>query len=275
MANKKLIAKKYLFSFGKNWKNYLKSLNKEKIIYAKESLKKFLGDVRHKTFLDIGCGSGLFSYSIYLLGAKKIVSFDLDTFSIECTKYLWSKVKNPEKWKIYQGSILDKIFISKLKKFDIVYSWGALHHTGKMWEAINNAVSLVNDGGFIYIAIYNKTRYSKNWLKVKEIYNTTPDWTKFIISLLYFFIFSFSLSLVRLKNPFKIIKNYKKSQRGMNLFEDINDWLGGYPFEYATFNEIVKFFDNLDSKFELIKYVKQTKSFGNNEFLYKKITKSD
>ena len=143
------------FSFGKNWQNYLKILNKENILIAKKSLIDFLGNVENKTFIDVGCGSGLFSYLMYTLGAKEIISIDVDPFSVECAKFLKNIVKNPNNWKIYQGSILDKDFISQFGKYDIVYSWGVLHHTGEMWEAIRNICSFVKDDGLLFIAIYS------------------------------------------------------------------------------------------------------------------------
>ena len=46
------------FSFGKNWQNYLKSLTKEKISIAKQSLLDFLGDIDGKSCIDVGNGSG-------------------------------------------------------------------------------------------------------------------------------------------------------------------------------------------------------------------------
>jgi 2-polyprenyl-6-hydroxyphenyl methylase/3-demethylubiquinone-9 3-methyltransferase len=147
------------FSFGKNWENFIKNyLNNERIDEAKKALTNFLGinSFNGKTFLDIGCGSGLHSFAAYKLKAKKIVSFDIDPFSVECTKYFFKIAGEPKNWKIYQGSILDKKFIQKLGKFDIVYSWGVLHHTGDMWNAIKNAASLVKKNGLFYIAIYNK-----------------------------------------------------------------------------------------------------------------------
>ncbi|MCZ6594898.1 MAG: 50S ribosomal protein L11 methyltransferase, partial [Bacteroidetes bacterium] len=114
------------FSFGKNWQNFLKSFNDDRVKTAELSITEFLQlrSLQGKSFLDIGCGSGLFSYAAFNLGAKQIVSFNLDPFSVECCNYLHKKADSPNNWDIYEGSILDYNFISKLSKFDIVYSWG-------------------------------------------------------------------------------------------------------------------------------------------------------
>ncbi|KKN05551.1 hypothetical protein LCGC14_1086210 [marine sediment metagenome] len=210
------------FSFGKNWKNYLNSLTVEKIQIAKQSLKDFLGNITGKTCIDIGSGSGIFSYSMFALGAKEITSVDIDSFSVQCSNYLRKKVKNPERWNIYQGSILDKKFISKFGKYDIVYSWGVLHHTGNMWEAIKNAASLVNDNGVCFLAIYNKTKSSRFWLEVKKIYNLSPRIGKKLMNFLLFSVMYFILPLLSLKNPLIRLKNYKKN-RGMDPMTDVKD----------------------------------------------------
>ncbi|MFX1384035.1 MAG: class I SAM-dependent methyltransferase [Promethearchaeota archaeon] len=261
---KKLIS----FSFGKNWEKYLKKISKEKILEAIYSLKKFIGDIKNKNILDVGCGSGIFSFAMYILGAKKIVSFDVDQYSVECTKSLRDKVKSPEKWNILYGSILDKKFILKLEKFDIVYSWGVLHHTGKMWEAINNITSLVKDGGLLFISIYNKVRISYIWLRVKEFYNINPLLGKIFMNFITFILMHFISPIIRIKNPFRLLKDYIKA-RGMHPFVDIKDWLGGYPYEFATFEEVKNFFQFNHSDFLLIKYSKGIGT-GINEFLFKK-----
>ena len=259
------------FSFGENWKKYLNSLTIEKIQIAKQSLKDFLGNITGKTCIDIGSGSGIFSYSMYALGAKEVTSIDNDPFSVQCANYLKSKVKNPERWNIYQGSILDKIFISQIGKYDIVYSWGVLHHTGNMWEAIKNAASLVNDNGIFYLAIYNKTRSSRFWLKVKKIYNFSPKIGKKFMNFLLFSDMYFILPLLSLKNPLIRLKNYKK-KRGMDPMTDVKDWLGGYPFEVATFREIVTFLNKINQNFKLIKYNKVNPNVNaNNELVFKNV----
>lgn len=259
------------FSFGENWKKYLNSLTIEKIQIAKQSLKDFLGNITGKTCIDIGSGSGIFSYSMYALGAKEVTSIDNDPFSVQCTNYLKSKVKSPERWNIYQGSILDKIFISQISRYDIVYSWGVLHHTGNMWEAIKNAASLVNDNGILYLAIYNKTKSSRFWLKVKKIYNLSPKIGKIFMNFLLFAEMYFILPLLSLKNPLIRLKNYKK-KRAMDPMTDVKDWLGGYPFEVATFREIITFLNRINQNFKLIKYNKVNPNINaNNELVFKNV----
>ena len=91
------------------------------------------------TFLDVGCGSGLHSPAALTAGAKRIVSFDLDSDSVETSRRLWELVGKPKNWVICQGSILDHEFVTTLEPADIVYSWGVLHHTGDMWTALRYA----------------------------------------------------------------------------------------------------------------------------------------
>jgi len=146
------------FSFGENWRVFLERLDDERIKIAEASLVEFLKlqDLRGKDFLDIGCGSGLFSLAAHNLGAKRVVSFDLDPLCVDCCNQLRSRANSSDNWEVYQGSILDETFLARLGTFDIVYSWGVLHHTGRMWDAIDNAAALVSPGGYYYIALSNK-----------------------------------------------------------------------------------------------------------------------
>ena len=264
------------FSFGKNWKNFLTKLNDEKIKLAEESLQKFMGVDRlnDKSFLDFGCGSGLFSLCALNLGAKKVVSVDIDDYSINCAKFLRDKFKiSEDKWIIKKGSALDKKFIQLLGSFDIVYSWGVLHHTGNMWNALENIIIPTKKDGLLYIAIYNDFKgfpSSKTWNIIKKVYINSPNIIRFffrigLITQILFF------RLIRLKNPIKYVKYYEKSStsaRGMDFFRDVEDWLGGYPYEYASSENIVNFYEN-KKNFILIN-VDKKKGIGCNEFLFKK-----
>ena len=147
---------KVTFSFGKNWKEYVNSVDAENIDGAKRDITNWLGEdtVSGKSVADIGSGSGIHSYCFHLLGANSIFSFDYDMNSVEATNIFWEKAGKPSNWTVTQGSVLEEQFMSKIPESDIVYSWGVLHHTGDMWNAIKNAASLVKAGGFFFISIY-------------------------------------------------------------------------------------------------------------------------
>lgn len=262
------------FNFGKNWEAYVaRYLDEERIDFAKKSLLEYLKpeDLKDKTFLDIGCGSGLFSYAACLLGAR-VTSFDVNSYSVKCAEKLKNRdSKQFRDWKIFEGSILDEGLAEKLEKFDVVYSWGVLHHTGSMWRAIENAARFVKPGGFFFIAIYNKHESSAFWLKEKKLYVSLPKFIQRIFDYCYMAYF-----LIRLKrgggDPAAMIRNYHKTSRGMSWRVDITDWLGGYPYEFASAIEVEQFVTE-KFKFKLLKMVPQ--ELGNNQFLFYSPTVND
>ncbi len=181
----KSIASGERFEFGKNWQKFLNRLNEARIIEAEKSLQEKLSieNLNGRSFIDIGCGSGLFSLAAVRLGAGPIVSFDFDTFSVACCRNLKQRFF-PEKneWTIEQASVLNDSFLRGLGSFDIVYSWGVLHHTGEMWKAIENASQLGQAGGSLFIAIYNDQGFSSQmWTGVKKLYNRLPSYLRFLV----------------------------------------------------------------------------------------------
>lgn len=265
-AFKSEIEKGQRFEFGKNWQSFLTKLTEERIEIAEASVKEVLDveTLEGKTVLDIGSGSGLFSLAARRLGAN-VFSFDYDHQSVACTKELRSRYfPNDPNWVIEEGSVLDKKFISQLGKFDIVYSFGVLHHTGSMWEAIENAASLADSNGKFHIAIYNdQGRKSRLWKKVKKYYCSGIFGKIIICSIFvpYFFLRAIASSIIRRENRFT---EYKK-MRGMSITHDWFDWLGGYPFEVATVEEIFHFFR--DRGWELSN-IKTICGLGCNEFTF-------
>ena len=264
------------FEFGKNWKKYLDNLSDKQIKEAQRSLQQWFGlkNLEGKSFLDIGSGSGLFSLAARNLGAR-VFSFDYDENSVGCTKYLKNKFyKGDRQWQVEQGDILDKEYLSKFEKYDIVYSWGVLHHTGHMYQALQNASDLVADNGTLFIAIYNdQGSISKMWKVIKKTYNDVPGVCKGFISVP-FFVFFWGARAVKdiLKGtPFLTWKTYVK-KRGMSPWTDAVDWVGGYPFEVAKPEEIFDFFHKRGYTLEKM----MTKRGGNgcNQFVFARRNKA-
>lgn len=261
------------FEFGKNWQRFLSMLNEERISEAEKSLKNMLetNDLNGESFLDIGCGSGLFSLAARRLGAK-VFSFDYDSLSVTCTRELKRRYYNDdENWKIDEGSVLDKTYLSKLGKYDIVYSWGVLHHTGDMWTALENVVPLVNEKGKLFISIYNdQGPLSQFWKSVKELYNRSSKAIQILIILLFGAFFetrSATMRILRWKNPLPFkYWNEKKKSRGMSVWHDLVDWVGGYPFEVAKPEEIFDFYRKRG--FVLTKLKTCGGGLGCNEFIF-------
>jgi 2-polyprenyl-6-hydroxyphenyl methylase/3-demethylubiquinone-9 3-methyltransferase len=231
------------FAFGENWARFLTSLSDAQIEEATRAVSTLVGrDLRDTTFLDIGSGSGLSSLAARRLGAR-VRSFDYDAQSVACTQELRQRFfPGDDAWTVAQGSVLDQPFLATLGQFDIVYSWGVLHHTGQMWHAIENAARLVRPGGLFIIGIYNfrgGRRGTAAWARLKRWYCTAPRWQRVAWENAYLAWDLVSMAAVG-RNPLSMIRKYH-SDRGMSWRHDVIDWLGGYPYEAATPGEILEF----------------------------------
>jgi SAM-dependent methyltransferase len=260
------------FAFGRNWQRYVERyLDPERVQIASESLADLVGsDLEGKVFLDVGAGSGLFSLCACLAGAARVVSIDVDPDSVESCLKLRSSVGDPETWEVLEGSILDSAFISKLPRGDVVYAWGVLHHTGDMYAALRNVARLVEPHGLLCIAIYNrgKQRFlnSERWWKIKRAYNHSPRFAQRAMEIAYL-AYWVAGRLYRRKNPLRAAAEHKR-KRGMAVMTDAVDWLGGFPYEYATVDEIVSFCRAECGLRELKVIPTSPHGMGNNEFVF-------
>lgn len=267
------------FGFGANWAHFLSVLDDERIAEAENSLRSMLAvdELTGRSFLDIGSGSGLFSLAARRLGAT-VHSLDYDPQSVACTAELRRRYfpEDPA-WTVEQGSALDAAYLEGLGEFDVVYSWGVLHHTGSMWLGIDLAAQRVAEGGLLFIAIYNDQGVKSHvWWGIKYLYNKLPR----PLNTAYAYglgLTTYGLNVlrytVRLK-PMKAIRpmlNYKK-RRGMSLMHDLVDWMGGFPYEFAryeTLNEFMK-----ARSLRLVKGSRAT-SLGCHEMVFRRVGDAD
>jgi SAM-dependent methyltransferase len=236
-----------VFGFGKNWQQFLdEEFNQERLDISKNHLLTILNkhDLNDTSFLDIGCGSGLHSLAAFIAGSRHIHSIDVDINSVAATKKLWEMVGKPKNWVVQEGSALDADFLGTLGTFDIVYSWGVLHHTGDMWQAIKNATIPMHDNSVLYIALYADEVYHnpspEYWLDIKKHYNLATPAEKETMEYDYAWEYCLKQLSEKGKNPLFYIKNYKKT-RGMEFWTDVRDWLGGYPMEFIKTRDMAIF----------------------------------
>jgi 2-polyprenyl-3-methyl-5-hydroxy-6-metoxy-1,4-benzoquinol methylase len=262
------------FAFGKNWLNFLETVSSENVKNAEENLVERLGldTLAGRRFLDIGCGSGLFSLAARRLGAI-VRSFDYDRESVSCAEELKRRyLPGDDGWTIDQGSALDEKYLESLGTFDVVYSWGVLHHTGDMQSAIELAAMRVQPGGLFLLSIYNDQGViSKRWEKIKRFYVSSPDWQrKIILGMSFLGIWGWQLTRDLLKGRgFSTLRNYGK-ERGMSYWYDLVDWVGGYPFEVACPERILVIIRPLGFSLEKLKTCAGGR--GCNEYLFRKVS---
>jgi 2-polyprenyl-6-hydroxyphenyl methylase/3-demethylubiquinone-9 3-methyltransferase len=254
------------FAFGKNWSDFLRGLSTQRIEAAEQSLRARLGveSLCGKSFLDVGSGSGLFSLAARRLGAR-VVSFDFDPDSVRCTAAVRDQffADDPD-WQIKRGSVLDRDFLASLGRFDVVYAWGVLHHTGQMWTAIDNTMPLVAPRGQLFIALYNdQGLVSRYWTAVKRVYNRCPllRWPLKAIHAPYLF---GTRWLVRAAT------GRLKLERGMSMWHDMIDWLGGYPFEVARPADVISCLES--HGFQMQQVHRCGRRMGCNEFVAQRTT---
>lgn len=239
------------FRFGANWARFLSILDDARVAEAEASLKEMLAieNLRGLRFLDIGSGSGLFSLAARRLGAT-VHSVDLDPQSVACAQELKRRYfPDDGAWRIEEGSALDRGYLDSLGEFDVVYSWGVLHHTGAMWLGIENAISCVASAkGKLFVAIYNDQGWKSHlWWFIKFFYNRLPGILKplFVASVsAVTHLLVIIKHTVRLKPMTAIAPLLKdKRERGMSAKYDRVDWVGGFPYEFSTFETLAAYFE--------------------------------
>jgi 2-polyprenyl-3-methyl-5-hydroxy-6-metoxy-1,4-benzoquinol methylase len=259
------------FDFGENWRAYSSNaLTRERFAQARRDFSSLLAPaypLHGKTFLDIGFGQGLAMISAGLDGAR-VYGVDInplcrEVFLANSAALCDSSLPEPT---IQVGSILDPTVVANTRAwapagFDIVHSWGALHHTGDMWTAIDNAAALVKPGGLLVLAIYNRHWSSPLWTPIKRTYVNSPRIVQKAMNLAFTPIIFSAKLLVTRRNPLA-------KERGMEFYYDVIDWVGGYPYEYASAAELTAFVE--EKGFVLETLIPANVPTGCNEFTFRR-----
>jgi 2-polyprenyl-3-methyl-5-hydroxy-6-metoxy-1,4-benzoquinol methylase len=275
-AHAREVARGERFEFGSNWASFLSVLDEPRIAAAERSLQRMLQVERldGMRFLDIGSGSGLSSLAARRLGAR-VHSFDYDPQSVACTSELRRRFfPGDAAWIVERGSALDASYIRTLGVFDVVYSWGVLHHTGQMWAGLENAITPVAPGGTLFVAIYNDTgTQSRRWGAIKRIYNELPTLARkpFAVAVTAPAELKAAAVAILRRRPAEYLRSWTeyRGRRGMSKWHDIVDWVGGYPYEFATPDQIFDFYQARG--FTLTKMKCGGVGLGCNEFVFKRV----
>jgi SAM-dependent methyltransferase len=278
------------FAFGENWRDFSIGLGSEQLNGARAGIERLLGlrDLTGLTFLDVGCGSGLMSLAADEMGAK-VTAFDYDAESVATTVAMRDAARGSTAYDVMQGSALDDAFVSGLGQFDIVYSWGVLHHTGDLWLACQTVVQTVKPGGLLAIAIYNDQGLaSRVWTHVKKSYvdGGSARRRALVAGIGGYFrsreAFGDLLSArhrvvaamhgeiqpLRVFRPGLSAESATPRPRGMDRKHDLVDWVGGYPFQVAKPEEIFDFF--FACGFQLERLTTCAGGLGCNEYVFRR-----
>jgi 2-polyprenyl-6-hydroxyphenyl methylase/3-demethylubiquinone-9 3-methyltransferase len=222
------------FDFGDNWRRFSEArLDDVRFGEAVRSLEQLFpeGALRGRSMLDVGCGTGLFSIAAARLGARPVLGIDINPTCIAVSEENRGRFGHGVDVTFRVISVLDPTALQSLGPFDVVYAWGSLHHTGRMWEAIENVSRAVAPGGTLVLAIYAKHFTSPAWSVIKRSYNAAPGLVRrAMLSGMAPVIYAAKFLVTR-QNPLR-------KDRGMDFWFDVVDWVGGYPYEYASPEEV-------------------------------------
>ncbi len=253
------------FDFAKNWDAFSNQvLDERRVQIATQSLKKLLNQqtLDGCSFLDVGCGSGLFSIAASQMKANPVVGIDINPGCIDVSERNRTDLAPGAMIRFAQVSALDTDALERLGYFDIVYAWGSLHHTGSMWESIRLVGQRVTLGGTYILAIYNRHFTSPIWRQIKKLYNNVPRLIQKVMGFIFAGVIYWAKFAVTGRNPLQ-------KERGMDFWYDVIDWIGGYPYEYATPEALQAFV--VGQGFRLVLFIPANVPTGCNEFVFERL----
>lgn len=258
------------FDFGQNWKDFSeRALTQERVEQARRDFAELMKgiELKDRSFLDIGFGQGLTLLCAIESGAR-VHGLDINPKCREVFHYNRDRLHSADTGEVQVtvGSVLDPEPVQLVgswqpKGYDVVHSWGVLHHTGEMWKAIDNATSLVSPGGHFVLSIYNRHWSSAPWLAIKRFYVAMPKPIQKLMNWSFVPVIYLAKLVATRRNPLRM-------ERGMEFYYNVVDWIGGYPYEYADREEIESYMHLRG--FSLVRFVPTIVPIGCNEFVFRR-----
>jgi SAM-dependent methyltransferase len=232
------------FEFGKNWASYARLVTEVHIQDAVRALLRLTGgDLRGRRVLDIGCGSGVHALAALRLGAREVVAIDIDSDSVATTQALLQAHAERQPWSTRQASVFD-LRADASGIFDVVYSWGVLHHTGDMYQALRMAAAVVAPQGQFIFALYRRTPLCWLWKAEKKWYRDASPAAQARARSAYIALFRIAISIAKGRSFSSYLAEYGQ-RRGMDFYHDVHDWLGGWPYESISPAQTERFMSSL------------------------------
>lgn len=217
-----------VFAFREN-PTVFAGATESRIGQAAEAMRALLGSevmridgsdvVRGKRMLDIGCGSGLHALAALRLGAAHVTAIDADPVCVETTRALLAAHAPSGRWETRVAGVFD---LDGFGTFDVVWSWGVLHHTGDVRRALACASARVAPGGALAVAISRRTWLCRFWAAVKKTYSRSGPFAQRAIRSLYRALV-FAPRLLR--------GRVLPQTHGLDFTTGAHEWLSGYPYE--------------------------------------------
>lgn len=221
------------FAFGRNWASYAAGVGARQIDEARACLLKLIPEeeLRGRTMLDIGCGSGLHSLAALQSGAR-VTAIDIDPDSVATTRALLARHG-------FDCDVSVTDVFEAAGSYDVVYSWGVLHHTGDLWRAMERAASLVRPGGLFAFALYRATSCDAFWTWEKRWYTRATPAAQAFARFLYRA--AYRVNCLAKGESYAALRAGYATSRGMDFEHDIRDWLGGHPYQATLAPEVEAF----------------------------------
>lgn len=232
-----LTERKAHFAFGGNWADFARTVTENQVEEACRGLLRLLPQnaIKGKSFLYIGSGSGLHSVAALRLGASNVLAVDIDVESVATTRAVLERFASGSGSQVKQLSVFDLI-LSESERFDIVYFWGVLHHTGDLLRTIRCAAEMVGQDGFFVAVYYRRIWTDPFWLREKRWYARASSDTQARARTIFLNLFRLGLLPSR-RSPAQYSAVYM-TRRGMSFEHEIHDWMGGWPYESISAPEV-------------------------------------